>query len=314
MSNKFKPFRMDFIQTVVSMDEKSGKVAFRIEPDPRRYEWKEVKGERCLYDKLDDVYIPEQVLLNSFKKIGGMPIYFQPQMIGDAEKYIKSRKPLIKNMLKEREHPPTFQDKSEDFLQSLEQDKLAFVIISLDIVGSTKLATATDPKSYARLISTVLYELSEVIPKFHGHVLKYTGDGLIAYFPEPSFITKNDLAVDCALMLRGLVYKALNPIFKERGFPTIDIRIGIEAGEAYVETIGSPETKQHKDIIGSVVSLAAKIQGLASPGEVFLGDITERNLHTMWRQVCEPVALGKGWNYRDSDGNVYKVHRVKVKQ
>ena len=32
--------------------------------------------------------------------------------------------------------------------------------------------------------------MSEIIPKFHGHVLKYTGDGLIGYFPEPSFITK----------------------------------------------------------------------------------------------------------------------------
>ena len=215
-------------------------------------------------------------------------------------------------MLEGFEHPPTFEDKSEEFLQSLAVDKLEFVIISLDIVGSTKLATDTDPKTYARLIATILYELSEIIPNFHGDVLKYTGDGLIAYFPEPSFITKNDLAIDCALVSHKLVYKALNPILKEQGYPTIDIRIGLAAGEAYVLTIGSPATKQHKDIIGPVVSLAAKIQALASIGEIYLGDTVERNLHTTWRQITEPVELNNSWQYKDLEGNVYKVHRVKI--
>lgn len=314
MSDKRYSFRMDFVQEIVSLDKESRTLTVILKPDPRRYEWKEMEGKRYLYDKFDDVYIPEQVYFESLKQIVGKPIYFQPPRIDDAEAYIKSRWPLIANMLEGFEHPPAFEDKSEEFLQSLAVDKLAFVIISLDIVGSTKLATATGPKTYARLISTVLYELSEVIPKFHGHVLKYTGDGLIAYFPEPSFITKNDLAIDCALTLRGLVYKALNPILEERGFPTIGIRIGLDAGEAYVETIGSPETKQHKDIIGAVVSLAAKIQSRAKPGEIYLGDKTERHLHTMWRQICEPVDLGKDWDYRDLDGNIYKVHRVRLIQ
>ena len=314
MSDKIRRFRMDFVQKIVSVDEKSRRFTAILEPDPHRYEWKEREGERYLYDKFDDVYFPEQAYFESFKQIIGKPVYFQPQKIDDAEAYIKSRRPLITDMLEGHEHPPTFEDKSEEFLQSLFVNKLAFVIISVDIVGSTKLATATDLKTYARLISTVLYELSEIIPKFHGHVLKYTGDGLIAYFPEPSFITKNDLAIDCALTLRGVIYKALNPIFEEGGFPTIDIRIGLDAGEAYVETIGSPETKQHKDIIGAVVSLAAKIQARAKPGEIYLGDTTERNLHTMWRQICESVDLGKDWDYRDLDGNVYKVYRVKLVQ
>ncbi|MFH1767084.1 MAG: adenylate/guanylate cyclase domain-containing protein [Patescibacteria group bacterium] len=305
---------MDFVQKIVSLDEESRTFTVILEPDPRRYEWKEIEGKCYLYDKFDNIYFPEQVYFESFKQIIGKPIYFQPQKIDDAEAYIKSRQPLIVDMLEGCEHSPTFKDKSEEFLQSLAMNKLSFVIISLDIVGSTKLATAADSKTYARLISTVLYELSGIIPKFHGHVLKYTGDGMIAYFPEPSFITKNDLAIDCALTLRGLVYKALNPILEERGFPTIDIRIGLDAGEAYVETIGSPETKQHKDIIGAVVSLAAKIQAQAKPGEIYLGDTTERNLHTMWREICEPADLGRDWDYRNSDGNIYKVHRVKLMQ
>ncbi|MCD6222302.1 MAG: adenylate/guanylate cyclase domain-containing protein [Thermoplasmata archaeon] len=222
--------------------------------------------------------------------------------------------PIIQARLEGIEKPPTFEDKSERFLESLAQDKLGFVIMCVDIVGSTKLSTNLESEKYARLISTVLYEISEIVPKFHGHVLKYTGDGLIAYFPEPSFITKNDLAIDCALTIRRLLYNGLNPILKENGYPCIDIRIGLDSGEAYVVTIGSPKTKQHKDIIGSVVSLAAKIQGLGKPGDILLGDTTVRNLHVMWRQVCEEIGLGENWTYKDGEGKPYKVHKVKFEK
>lgn len=307
-------FRMDFEVEVTSWDEESRTFTAIFHPDLRRYEWKEIDGKRNLYDKLDNVYFPESVFRESFRLFAGQPIYFQPPRIEDAEAYITSRKPHIQDALEGRVHPPTFEDKSEEFLQSLATDKLAFVIISLDIIGSTKLATATDAETYTRLISVALYELSEIIPQFHGHVLKYTGDGLIAYFPEPSFITKNDLAIDCALTLRGLVYRILNPILKEQGFPTIGVRIGLDAGEAYVETIGSPATKQHKDIIGSVVSLAAKMQALAEPGGIYLGDTVERNLHAAWRQICEPVQLGEDWDYAHLEGRVYQVHRVRLPQ
>jgi adenylate cyclase len=305
-------FRFDLTLEVTSWDDKSGILSVTFKPDPRRYEWKEIDGKRYLYDKLDNTAFPESVYLEMYKQLEGQPIYYQPPKITDAQTYFQSRVQAIEDMLNGQETVATFVDKSEDFLESLASDKLSFVIISLDIVESTKLATATDQKTYAQLISVILYELSEVVPKFNGHVLKYTGDGLIAYFPEPSFITKNDLAIDCALTLRGLIYKAINPLLKQRGFPNIDIRIGLDAGEAYIKTIGSPETKQHKDIIGAVVSLAAKIQSKADNGGIYLGDTVERNLYTTWRLICEPVDLGPKWDYSDLEGNIYRVHRVKL--
>jgi len=313
MSDKRMSFRMDFVQEIISVDEDKRTFTVRLTPNPRRYEWKEVDGERYLYDKLDKVLFPERVLFDLAKQMAGQPIYFQPQEIDNAEQYIKSRMPIIRARLKGDEKPAPFEDKSEAFLESLAQDKLGFVIMCVDIVGSTKLSTKLEPEKYTRLISTVLYEMSEIIPKFHGHVLKYTGDGLIGYFPEPSFITKNDLAFDCALTIRRLVYTGLNPILKENGYPCIDIRIGLDSGDACIITIGSPETKRQKDIIGAVVSLAAKIQSLGEPGDILLGDVTERNLHTMWRQICEEIKLRRDWVYKGEDGKPYRVHKVKFK-
>ena len=312
MAEKLDRVRMDFVQEIISVDEEGRTVTFRLKPDPRRYEWKVIDGEECLYDRFDKILFPKEAFFESMKQMAGMPIYHQPQEIGDAEKYVQSRQANIARMLDGTVETPTFADKSEEFLESLSLDKSEFVIASVDIVGSTKLATTVEPGKYARLISTVLYELSEVVPKFRGHVLKYTGDGLVAYFPAPSFITMHDLAIDCALTIRRLVHKGLNPVLERRGFPVLDVRIGLDSGEAHVVTMGSAGTKQHKDIIGSVVSMAAKIQGLAKPGEIYMGETTERNLYTLWRQFCEPVALGSDWPYKKPDGDVYAVRRITI--
>jgi len=311
MSDKTKSFRMDFVQEVISMDDDKKTITMRLIPNPKRYEWKTIDGEQYLYDKLDNFYIRKKAFADFAKQLTGKPIYFQPQEIGNAEQYVQNRIPLIRERLIGNNEAAVFEDKSEAFLQSLAEDRLGFVIMCVDLAGSTKLSTSLEPQKYAKLISVLLYEMSEIIPKFHGHVLKYTGDGLIAYFPEPSFITKNDLAMDCALTTKELVYYGINPVLEEKGYPRINIRIGLDSGDAYIITVGSPATKQHKDIIGSVVSLAAKIQSLGTPGDILLGDITERNLHTMWREICEEIKLKEDWQYKGEDGKPYKVHKVK---
>lgn len=303
-------FRFDVISRVIRADE-DGNVEMIWIPDPRRYEWRtRDDGRRDLYDKLDDVYITQAALAGMAEQLGGQPMFFERQEIDDAVEYARSRKEAIAARLRREHEEPTFEDKSEAFLRSLAVNELEFVILSVDIVGSTKLATTADRDSYRRAVTSALYEFSEVVPKFRGYVLKYTGDGLIAYFPAPTFIRKNDLALDCALTIRRLVYDGLHPILRQHRLPTLDVRIGLDGGEAFVEVVGSPAAKQHMDIIGDVVSLAAKVQDFAEPGEIYLGQIVVQNLHTAWRQMCEPVELGPGWTYRRRSGDLYPVYRV----
>jgi hypothetical protein len=302
-------FRIDFIQEVLGFDEKSGVFKIALIPDPNRYEWHTRDGKRCLYDKLDRILISEEVLIKMAPTLEGSPIYYQPPRIERSEEYVQGRLTEIDKMLTGTLPVATFEDKSEEFLRSLECDKLGFVIISLDIVGSTKLVTELPAEKYKKIVSVALYEFSTVVPKFHGHVLKYTGDGIIAYFPEPSFIIKNDLALDCALTLRHLVYHGLNPSYKKHGLPQIEVRLGLDSGEAYIETIGNPATKQHKDIIGAVVNIATKIQGTASAGSVHLGLVTFQNLHTSWRIQCQNFPLPQNWQYKSQSGEPYAIYR-----
>lgn len=303
--------RLDFIPEVINVDKDKGIFTVKLTPNPRRYDWTEKNGKRFLYDKLERMLFPEELIESLIKQAQNVPFNYQPPLINNAEQYVESRISFIRERLEADEDICKFIDKSEEFLESLSINELKFVIMSVDIVGSTKMAIQLEPKKYAKLISTTLYEMSEIIPLFHGYVLKYTGDGLIAYFPEPGFITKNDLSIDCALTINRLVYKGLNSVFRNRDYPNIGIRIGLDSGEAFIKTIGSPRAKQHKDIIGEVVSLAAKIQNLAKPGEILIGEVTARNLHTMWREICEEIKLHDDWPYKIKDEMPYKVYKVK---
>ena len=311
MSDKIFRCRMDFLPEIISIDDESNSLTVLLKPDPMRYEWRKADRKKYLYDKLDNILCPEQVFYDLSRQIVNHRISLQSQEIDDIPICTDFSKPFIEKVLKGQQIAPRLEDKSEEFLQSLESDKLTFAIISLDVVGSTALSISLNPSTYANLISVVLWKLSAIIPKFHGHVLKYTGDGLIAYFPEPGFITKNDLAVDCAVALRRVIYKGLDTIFKEFGCPPIEVRIGIDTGEAFIKIIGDPSTKQHKDIIGAVVSLAAKIQAVTKPGEIYMGETTCRNLHNMWKENIELVELSDYWNYKGKDGNMYKVYKIK---
>jgi adenylate cyclase len=241
-----------------------------------------------------------------------LPIYYQRPSIQDAGEYVAGRLSVLKTDLRsDGELPDALASEvSEPFLDSLAGSSRFFAVISVDLVGSTQLSASLPAEDYLRLVTTFLNEMGRVVPIFQGHVLKYVGDGLVAYFPEPSFLLANDLAVDCALTMRRLVVDALNPAFSSHALPTIAVRIGVDSGDAPVATIGSSNTRRQSDIIGATVNRAAKTQGFAAPNSVYVGEALVTLLHTDWRRRLSKVPLGPEWMVTDTDGKPYPVFQL----
>lgn len=304
------------VNVEVETDDETGRFAIKVRPNEERHRWEDSDGGRVLYDKLDDVYFTEGAIHEAFQKVAEHVLEknykMHPPLISSAQEYWESRVTVIRESFRSPHTDRTLVDKSEDFLEELSEDELNFVILSLDLVGSTKLANSLPAKSYSAATRALLHELSEIVPMFRGYVLKYTGDGLIAYFPEPTFITMHDLAIDCALTMRGTVRHALNKVLKEQGLPELDVRIGLDSGQVAIEVIGSAAAKRHRDLIGAVVSLAAKVQSIGEPGDILYGETVERHLHTNWRRHSEEIALPPEWPYSGPDGERYHVYRTKL--
>jgi adenylate cyclase len=83
-------------------------------------------------------------------------------------------------------------------------------------------------------------EMSLLISTYGGHVFKYVGDALLAFF----FVSDNNLylpcsnAVNCAQTMIRIIQDGINPILNEYDYPEMGVRIGIDIGENVVVQYG----------------------------------------------------------------------------
>ena len=139
-----------------------------------------------------------------------------------------------------------------------------------DLVGSTALSVHMDPEDLREVISAYQKCVAETISRFDGFVAKYLGDGVLVYFGYPR--AHED---DAAQAVRaGLeLIKAVAAI---ETHASLQIRVGIATGMVVVgDLIGSGEA-QERGIVGETPNLAARLQGIAEPNMVVIGEGTRK--------------------------------------
>jgi len=292
--------RMDFVMEKIKILEKKNgklKVESRLIPDSRRYEKIERNGTVYYVDRFEGTEFSEDVLERSLQSLEGKPIYYSPPKFEDFEEYISKRIPEIR-MFFETENPKMkiFDDPTEIEMQKLLNRECKYVILSFDIINSTKIAEELTNRQNSILFALLFRELTLLIDQYHGLILKYTGDGLIAYLPEPNFIGKNDNALDCALAIRKLILSTINGILPEYGFPELHFRIGIDSGYAIMTDLGVDKIKSQKDILGFTINLACKIGQVAGQDEILIGKTAARHVYVEWRNRFEEINTDKDWN------------------
>ncbi|MDH3765705.1 MAG: adenylate/guanylate cyclase domain-containing protein [Nitrosopumilus sp.] len=116
---------------------------------------------------------------------------------------------------------------SNRFLSSQSDQNISTAILFVDIVKSTNLTTTLTPDEMSSLIRVFSQEISILISKHSGFVLKYAGDAAIAYFPishNAEKICQN--VIRCAKSMNLLIKHAINPVFEKFDLPEIKIRVG----------------------------------------------------------------------------------------
>ena len=316
LGDKRAPERIDFVCSLVNYDERRGTFDISLQPDPDKCEWVEIDGKRHLHYKVDGAVFSEEQVAKFATQLVNTPMFMRSPETAAGAALLDPDLIGVQDVLEELSSPlaaiPGSGDTAHHYLQALGVDELDFVILSIDIAGSTKLATQLGRDQYTHLIIIALDEIGAPIPEFNGQVLKYTGDGLIAYFAEPRHAMENDLVLDCALAIRQVVYGQLNDFLQASGFPRIDVRIGIDSGYASIVTLGSPERKKEVDLIGATVSLAAKMQQLAEPGSVLVGEMACQQLQPQWQARCDEMILPGNLEYINQLGEQYRVYNLRL--
>ena len=139
-----------------------------------------------------------------------------------------------------------------------------------DLVGSTALSARMDPEDLREVISAYQQRVAETVRRFGGFVAKYMGDGVLIYFGYPQAHEDDaERAVRAGLELVAAVSGL-------KTHAALQTRVGIATGMVVVgDLIGSGEA-QERGIVGETPNLAARLQGVAEPNSVVIGESTRR--------------------------------------
>jgi len=144
---------------------------------------------------------------------------------------------------------------------SMEGEGREMTILFSDVRGFTTISEGLDPKELSLLMNEFLTPLSRVVYKHRGTIDKYMGDCIMAFWgaPLPDDRHAYHSIVAGLEMLKTL--EALQPHFKERGWPPIHIGVGLNTGKVSVGNMGS-EVRVAYTVMGDAVNLASRLEGI----------------------------------------------------
>jgi class 3 adenylate cyclase len=303
-------FRVDFkLKPVGKLPD--GSLQVELTPDPDRYEWKDDDEHgRVLYDRNTSARILESVIVEMAEQSVDVPIY-GPASLPSAESLFAARRKVIGAALGTDGHPEALANPSADLLAEKLGESQDVAVLSADVVDSTRLS-ADKGGAYRRVNEILLREIAAVTSAFGGVIINYAGDGGLAGFLGPGFNLANDLAFDAATALVADIYGVMNPLLEEAGLFGVDVRVGLDMNEAEVTAVGSEDNRRQLDVLGIGVSMAAKVQGRATPGEVWVGQTLYETLHVSRQRLLEPAPPGEGWDFVNRAGQPYALYRLQV--
>ena len=167
------------------------------------------------------------------------------------------------------------------FLRRRVNQKVGVVILYVDIDGSTKMSMTLSPDKFATILHVFSQEMSLVTSEYGGYVLKYVGDAIIALFPaeyDTGQASKN--AVGCAKDMQRIIKECVNPELIARGLPQLTVKMSIDYGDVQVVLYGKSIDRSHIDIVGSNISMAAKMIPLAKTWQIVIGQSMYENLES----------------------------------
>ena len=199
---------------------------------------------------------------------------------------------------------------SEKFLRKHILEGINLVALYVDLVGSTSVILKLPKEEFSKVITTFAQEMAYVIKRHEGFVLKFVGDAVIGYFIDHDSKPSADRAVSCAESMIKVMKLGINPILKKSNLPELKIKIGMDYGEATVVLYGNDVQNSHVDLIGPSLNIGAKIQNLASPDQILIGEEVYTRLHNSLKKYFLKLKVGsRTWNYKQQKSKkIYPVY------
>jgi len=212
--------------------------------------------------------------------------------------FVESRsKRQVADLFAQYVPPELVQQMARDPARYTMEPKTAdLTILFSDVRGFTSISEALDEKALREYVNEYLTEMSVIIRgQYKGTLDKYIGDAIMAFWGAPmsdSHHARN--AVLAALDMQKACGR-LNQRFKARGWPALNVGIGVNSGTVRVGDMGS-QLRRAYTAIGDPVNVASRLEGRTKHYGVGIlaGEATRRQVDEIaWREVDRIRVKGK---------------------
>jgi class 3 adenylate cyclase/predicted ATPase len=173
-----------------------------------------------------------------------------------------------------------------------EAERRQLTIVFCDLVGSSALSARLDPEDFRKVLIAYNTCVTDIVRRHNGNVVRYMGDGVLAYFGYPQ--AEEESAIQATRAGLALV-EAVDGLQNEIRVG-LQVRVGIATGVVVVGDFVGDGIVREQAAVGQTPNLAARLQKLANPGAVLI----DPNSHRLTGGYFDYRDLGlrvlKGWS------------------
>ena len=142
-------------------------------------------------------------------------------------------------------------------------------VLFADCRGFTALIHERGPEALTPLVDEFFRRCSDIVVGEDGILDNFRGDAVLAFFNVP---IRRDDHVSRAVKAARRIQEAVPEINVAQGEDDLlKVGVGITTGIALTALVGSDSCKDYT-VMGDVASIASRLQGLASPGEILVSE------------------------------------------
>ena len=162
------------------------------------------------------------------------------------------------------------QERPSERAPNLEERKVVTMLFA-DLTASTEMSSRLDPEDLRSVLRPFFDAMADEIGRYGGTVEKFIGDAVVAAFGAPvAHEDDPERAIRCGLAMQRRLAE-LNTEVADLAGSDLAMRIGINTGEVLAHSI------EEGIVTGEAVNIAARLQSLAVPGRVVVGERTYRD-------------------------------------
>jgi class 3 adenylate cyclase/tetratricopeptide (TPR) repeat protein len=154
---------------------------------------------------------------------------------------------------------------------AITEERRTVTVLFADLVGFTTLSESLDHEDVARIQATYFDAVAETVGRYGGRVQKFIGDAAVVLFGIPR---ARDDDIHRAVRASLALVSSAEHLAPRAGLDRtgLRIRVGVNTGEVtYVIDAADPQGWR---VTGDVVNTASRLQTMAEPGTVLLGELT----------------------------------------